>query len=264
MGNSRKPWKNWVNLVCFFSKAFFKYSFVIFRRRLQYEHFGTNYGGWKIPASIIKEIRYVISAGAGNDISFEVSFHQSNPHCMIWVLDPTEFGIQHLRKFERAVNQKKSILINDGKQRHPLDEKDLRYPLLEKSALEKIKFIPVGLSEKKEKLRFYFPPSDRMVSYSAKLKSDKFIELECESIQNLYTQLGISRLDVLKMDIEGSEYGVIKHMSDNKLFPKILLVEIHVFDIKQSIELIRTLFTLIVLGYRLYYVEGDNYGFVRK
>jgi len=36
-----------------------------------------------------------------------------------------------------------------------------------------------------------------------------------------------SKIDLLKMDVEGSEYDVLENMLDEKIFPKQILVEFH-------------------------------------
>ena len=80
-------------------------------------------------------------------------------------------------------------------------------------------------------------------------------------------QLGDTFIDLLKMDIEGSEYAVIRDMVATKLLPRLLLVE---FDeahtpmdseagtrIKHHIEVLEQ------AGMRCIAVEGSNASFIR-
>lgn len=246
----------------FLSKVFFKYLLAAFKVKIDYTHFGTNYGGWKIPKKHVSKLNWIISAGAGCDISFEVEFFLANSDSKILILDPTKFGIEHFEKFSDAVNIGESILINDGKQRHPLDQVKA-YPKLDLSSLNNIQFLPIGLSQRKEMLRFYEPADKEMISFSTEQKNSNYIELECDTVENIMKAHSMEKIDVLKMDIEGSEFGVISHLNSKKILPPVLLMEIHVFNFKQIIDLIRTAFYLIKWRYRMYYVDGDNYGFIR-
>jgi hypothetical protein len=76
----------------------------------------------------------------------------------------------------------------------------------------------------------------------------------------------VARLSLLKIDIEGAEYEVLRSMLRAGIFPEQLLVE---FDqVNQPltplfwVELVRVLRALRDAGYRLVHRERANYLFV--
>jgi hypothetical protein len=88
---------------------------------------------------------------------------------------------------------------------------------------------------------------------------------EVRRLGTLAAMLGQSRVDLLKMDIEGAEYGVIDDLALQPLLPRQLLVEFH--HRFPSIGIGRTraaVATLRSLGYRLFHVSpnGEEYAFL--
>jgi hypothetical protein len=59
--------------------------------------------------------------------------------------------------------------------------------------------------------------------------SKNFDIVEVDSIKNIMKNLGHQNIDVLKLDIEGSEIVVLNQMLDDKIFPSYLCIE---FDLK--------------------------------
>ncbi len=57
--------------------------------------------------------------------------------------------------------------------------------------------------------------------------ADHAVVVECLTIPSLMARLGHSKLDLLKIDIEGSEYEVIPQMLQRGIVPTQLLVEFH-------------------------------------
>ena len=43
-------------------------------------------------------------------------------------------------------------------------------------------------------------------------------------------ELGHDRIDLLKLNIEGAEYGVFDSLAEDELFPRLILVHMHVLD----------------------------------
>ena len=76
---------------------------------------------------------------------------------------------------------------------------------------------------------FYPPEKKNHVSFSEtrKTNDEPVVKLPVKRIARVMEELYMDHIDVLKMDIEGSEYAVIEDMLDSKIFPKQLSVEFH-------------------------------------
>jgi hypothetical protein len=56
---------------------------------------------------------------------------------------------------------------------------------------------------------------------------DDGIEVTARSLKTIMASLGHEQVDILKMDIEGAEYGVLEGMLNSPLRPTQLLLEFH-------------------------------------
>ena len=95
-------------------------------------------------------------------------------------------------------------------------------------------FFTYGLSDKDEKERFYLPKRNDWVSGSIMLhqgvNNENTIEVEMKTLRSIMQELGHERIDILKMDIEGSEFKVVKNLMNPELKPidfKTCLMETH-------------------------------------
>ena len=80
-------------------------------------------------------------------------------------------------------------------------------------------------------------------------------------------ELGHSRIDIIKMDIEGAEYDVIKDIYESDIRPVQILIEFHhrfpgvgIKKTKEAIGCIKS------MGYQLFSVSATNeeYCFIRR
>lgn len=85
-----------------------------------------------------------------------------------------------------------------------------------------------------------FDISGAFDSFKLSAKADKTIEVQTVKLSNFCANQNISRIDLLKMDIEGGEYDVIEHDIDFiKDKVATLLVEYHNFDIEDGQSILR-------------------------
>jgi len=114
---------------------------------------------------------------------------------------------------------------------------------------------------------FLPPENPAHVSYSivARESSRPAIEVAVHRLGTIMKMLGHEQIDLLKMDIEGAEYGVLADMLTCGVPVKQLLVEFHhrwphlgVEKTKQAIR------ALNAAGYRIFSVSpsGEEYGFL--
>ncbi len=139
-------------------------------RRDRLVRLGSAYGGWWVPESVIAEGRRVVSAGVGEDTTFD---EMLVARLRVWALDPTPRAAEHVRDRRR-----------DG----PLASTNFR-------------FLPIGLWWQNETMRFYEPQDPSHVSHSLVniQRTDRWFEAECWSFSRLLDELAIQEVDVLEL-----------------------------------------------------------------
>ncbi len=186
---------------------------------------------WDICPDGLNKDSVVYSGGVGNDVSFERLLVEQFG-CAVHLFDPSPTGVKTMQLPENLNPQ--------------------------------FRFSPVGLSGENGTLRFA-PPlfSDEGSWYS---NSDRAtIEVPCRDLTTLLKENSHLRIDLLKLDIEGAEYGVINHLLDQKLNVRQILVEYH-HDLLPGYQLrdaIKSGARLMRAGYKLLAEVGNNYTFFK-
>ncbi len=195
------------------------------------KRFGSAYGGWWVLPKYLDDRSVVLSAGLGEDVSFDLALHEVTG-CTVHGFDPTPKSLAYLERI-------------------PLPEAFLVHPY--------------ALSEKDGELRFNLPQNSEHVSGSLEtIASGQSIAVACKRLGSIMKDLGIDTVDLLKMDIEGSEYKVIEDLIASDIRPGQLLIEYHhFFDSVSNAQTKRSIALLSAEGYALFRIEGYNYSFVR-
>lgn len=216
-------------------------------------HLGTNYGGWTIPEKMINKDSICYCFGAGEDISFEIELINTY-QCDVWCFDPTPRSIHHIQKLIEA-----SLLSTPF---YTLGPENYKYPL-SGITQNKLHFFPLGLWDKDERVKFFSPQTPAHVSHSIVnlQNTHNYFEAPCKKISTIMNELGHSHLDLLKIDIEGAEYRVIKNIIDEKIFPNLFCIEFHSLP-NHNITYYCNL--LIDSGYQLISTVNMDYLFIRK
>jgi len=203
--------------------------------RCVFEVLGTEYGGWPVVNGRVSRDSVVYSFGVGEDVSFDCALI-SKSGCQVWAFDPTP----------------KSQAWVSGQ-----------------SLPREFHFAPVGVSATDGEVTFYPPANTVYVSYSVAPGQDqtrKPIVAPVRRLSTLMAENGHGYIDVLKMDIEGFEYGVIDDLLAGTTRPQHLLVEFHhgMYGIDRE-KTMKAVDALRRDGYRLFYVSatGREYGFLR-
>jgi hypothetical protein len=108
------------------------------------------------------------------------------------------------------------------------------------------------------------------VSYSALnlQKTEKFFEAKASRLSNIMERLGHKKLNLLKIDIEGTEYKVIDSIIQDKIDIGILCVEFDEFnnklDDKYLSRIKSAINRLINFGYVVIKIERSNYTFLKN
>ena len=165
------------------------------------QRIGNNYGGFDICPKALDTSKplTVYSFGIGEDLSFSEGII-NNYNALVYAFDPTPKSIKYVEN---------SNLIQN----------------------ENFRFFFFFLSDKNETELFYLPTNEDWVSGSSVITKDKKtegIEVEMKELSSIMAENGHDHLDILKMDIEGSEFKVVKAWTKKEL-PLIcqICVEVH-------------------------------------
>ena len=96
--------------------------------------------------------------------------------------------------------------------------------------------------------------------------SDIFTVVPVDTIKNVQASLGHTHIDLLKLDIEGSEIAVLNRMLDDNIYPRYICVE---FDLKlkgvdSKMETEALIGRLENAGYKMKHNANYNCLFVRS
>ena len=201
------------------------------------EHHGSDYGGWILCPTALDQDSVVYSLGVGDDISFDLSVIERYG-ATVYAFDATPKSVQWVHA-----------------QQLPGQFRFYEYAVLDHDGTA----------------TFYPPDNPDWVSYTVCpnqfATANRAVVVATRRLSSLMKQLGHTRIDVLKMDIEGSEYQVIDDMLRCGIEVRQLLVEFH--HRFTGIGMARTKRTIKALarhGYKIFAVSGsgDEVSFIRE
>lgn len=201
---------------------------------------GSNYGGKTVVLSLLNANSVVVSAGAGEDISFEIEI-QAYLGCRMYILDPTPASVTHFAKIlERGTAPRISSYSQGPVQK--IESYDTQ-----KLNLSLINFYAKALWKSESKLKF-FPPifDERDGSYSISSiqnnyqKTKKFIYVDSTTLPTLMKNENLERIDYLKLDIEGAVLEVLRETFSKKIYPRQINLEIDEMHFPGLISYLRT------------------------
>ena len=224
------------------------------------EKLGTNYGGWYLPKDIVLNTDSIIySGGVGEDISFDLLLSDKF-NCNVVLIDPTKRAIKHYDEVVEYYNTKRWNFSGDIQKDYKTHIDKLQ------PNFDKIKYIEKGLWNEKTKLKFYKQINPKYVSQSLKenMFGIDYYEVGVDCIKNIMNENSHSKIDLLKLDIEGAEIEVLNNMLDDKIYPKYLCIE---FDLlikrkDKNGETHKLLNRLQNIGYKI--LHNDNWNIIFK
>jgi FkbM family methyltransferase len=200
------------------------------------ERLGSLYGGWTIPVEIFDRSSICYCIGAGEDITFDLELIRRFGS-QIFSYDPTP----------RAATHVQSLAANLG-QYH---------------------FFPVGIWDENRIMRFYAPSNSAHVSHSiVNLQAtDNYFEAQCTVLSTAFRENGHSYADLVKLDVEGAEYQILRSIIRDNLHIRVLCIEFdelhHPLDADYKSRIRKMIEELLEFGYQLIRVEGSNYTFIK-
>jgi FkbM family methyltransferase len=135
---------------------------------------GSEYGGYAVPRSVLRQGGVCYSAGLGEDATFDLSLIEGFG-CEVWAIDPTPRAVAFGEELAR---------------REP------RFHL-----------VPVALWSEEGEVRLYAPRDPAHVSHSALnlQATDSSFAARAATLAALMRELGHLRVDLLKLNVEGAE-----------------------------------------------------------
>jgi FkbM family methyltransferase len=83
-------------------------------------------------------------------------------------------------------------------------------------------------------------PHSQSVSSAGLYEARAFIELPGRTVASLMAEIGDDRIDLLKLDIEGAEYEVVRRLDLRALGVRVFAVQLHhTASVRQARELVR-------------------------
>jgi FkbM family methyltransferase len=165
------------------------------------EFLGTAYGGAVLPRREIREGSVCYSFGAGEDISFESELAAALP-VEVHVFDPTPRAITYVNGVMATLRASRS------------------------AAGQRLQFHPWGVWSSDEQMKFFAPKDPVHVSHSMvnmQHTSDYFVA-DCRRPQSIMQSLGHKSIDLLKLNIEGAEYEVMRAVFEDKIRPAVICI----------------------------------------
>lgn len=162
--------------------------------------FGNKHAGFFVCTDKLNNNSVVYSFGIGEDISFDLELIK-HFHCTVYGFDPTPKSIKFIRNKKDLPNNYKlkeyAIYNYDGK------------------------------------IKFLMPDNPDYVSCTAlnlsegNIKTENIIEVPCKKFDTIMKELGHKNIDIIKMDIEGSEYYVLNDILNSNIIIDQIIIEFH-------------------------------------
>jgi FkbM family methyltransferase len=208
--------------------------------------YGDDYGGFYICPDMLspppissdspgKKI-IVYSCGVGEDISFDIAI-MNDYDCKVFAFDPTPKSITWIKM-----------------QNLPDD----------------FVFAPYGISSKTEEQSLHLSNTPLDISASVYVHTytdaDDCVTVHMKSLADVAAEFHHTYIDILKMDIEGSEFDVIRNLPQNIVFGQIA-VEFHERFLNNGKKVLKEMFKILKKNnYNCFAVSkhGDEYSFINK
>lgn len=218
---------------------------------------GTAYGGWWVSSAHLKPGDLAVCVGAGEDISFDVALN-ALLSMRVLTLDPTPRAVSHVRKF-LATYQNAPVAIDGGPAVYDTTGFDPA----------RLIFRDVALWATAERLKLFAPRNPDDVSHSVLnlQETDTFIEVQACTLREILQAEHLDTPRLLKIDIEGAEYAVIRQIAASGPHPEQLLVEFDELHHPKSLSFLKRILDakaqLRAAGYSIVHSERGNVLFMR-
>jgi FkbM family methyltransferase len=157
---------------------------------------GGDYGGWRLPVGSIDPSWVCYMIGAGGQISVDITLardYGATVRTFDAVAEYVERAREQAAGTPRITAYQAAIAVADG---------------------------PI-------RMQVTHDPNSLSVSAASLYESERFVELPGRTLRSLMNELGDQRIDLLKLDIEGSEYEVLPTINLRELGVKVFATQLH-------------------------------------
>ncbi len=205
--------------------------------------YGTEYGGWFVylyDKLKNKEPINIISAGVGEDISFDVEM-AVNFNSNIILVDPTPRSIMHFDNFKNNLENIKQKETDEYKYLNQVD--------LENFSSKNVVLSPLALEKENNiEVKFFEPENEKHVSHSIinwqKVADSRYITVKTVTVKKIMETYNLKNIEILKLDIEGSEVNVLNKMFDDDIYPNQLLIEFDIIRTNKLLDIFKFYLTI--------------------
>jgi len=202
--------------------------------RVPTRRIGSDYGGWMVAVEPLGNAAnpVVLSFGLGDDISFDEEISRRYGAC-VYGFDPTPASLSWI-----AARGKPSTMQT----------------------------MPIGIANFDGSQKFSLPVNESRGNFSTKDTAGNYIICDVMRYSSVLAMLKLQHVDILKLDVEGSEYDVIPDIVTSAILPVQLLIEfhhrlhhIHVTETRKAVRMIKE------TGFSLFAVSpgGQEMSFLR-
>jgi FkbM family methyltransferase len=201
------------------------------KTNLEVKKIGDDYAFCFLPENFLNENSVFYSFGAGEDIFVEVELSKRY-NCESHIFDPTPKSIEHFIQFKKKVSE--GELMN-------IDRSDKRFYNIDKEEFKLLKYNDCGIWNSDTNVEFYLPENDNHVSCSIIniQNTDKKITVPVKTLKTIMQDNKHSKVDYLKIDIEGAEYDIIDSVLINDI--NMMYIEFHANFQEKQISYLRKL-----------------------
>lgn len=196
-------------------------------------------GGYVIPSRVVASVDMVVSLGIEDEWSFELALLTLNPSIRLVGVDGSTglavLAARMLRSVARCVVSLATF------NRKGISEGSIN---LRRHSKRFARFA-----------QFWIPPRKKFLAKMVRGTAQRSDETDWQSLQRHWTPS--TRL-LIKVDIEGSEYGVLQHILDSADQTACLIIEFH--DIDQNWDAFVELISRLRERFRLVHCHANNWG----
>ena len=204
--------------------------------------------GYYIPKNYLNSNSVCYCVGAGEDISFDVELVRLFGS-KVFIIDPMPYAREHYQKLMDLTNKGEDFTIDKGKFEYTYKTR--------KEDFNKLTYLELGIWNEKKIVKFYDPAKENYAGHSIinLQATETYIEASVDRLVNIMKEYKHKSIDLLKLEIEGSEYTVIDTIAEDKPDIKIICVEFdeffHAKDSKYLWNIKRSADQLLKIGYKI-------------
>lgn len=164
---------------------------------INYKWYGNKYGGFYVQPNFLNSNSIIYSFGIGEDISFDRMLIDEHK-CQVFGFDPTPKSIEWINS-----QQLPSLFT----------------------------FFDYGIDSNTGYVNFNLPKNKNHISGSIvnhqNVDESNIVSVPMKCLKDIANELGHDHIDILKMDIEGSEFEVIDNILSSSIEIEQILIELH-------------------------------------